>query len=68
MINITKNQLTLIVVIIFMIGVIWGMMLYYILPGTLLTQAERAIVECEKTLPRNEHCVVTATRKGNEIE
>ena len=52
----------------FTVGGMFGVMVYIMSPGTLLDQAERAIVECEKTLPRNESCVVTAVRVEQDGE
>ena len=30
------------------------------LPGSLFNSAKKAMNECEKTLPRNQHCIITA--------
>jgi hypothetical protein len=46
----------------------WGIILFVLflnLPFTNNSKAQKAIQECEKTLPRNQHCEITATPKEN---
>ncbi len=51
----------------FFIGVMCGvyllMMLIAFIPDTWYAQAKVAIAECEKSLPRDQHCKLTAVRK-----
>jgi hypothetical protein len=47
----------------FLFGMSWGIVLFVILislPFTYNSKAQKAIQECEKTLPRNQHCEITA--------
>ena len=52
----------------FLLGMFWGIILFILfisLPFTIVSKARKAIQECEKTLPRNQHCEITATPKEN---
>jgi hypothetical protein len=52
----------------FFFGISWGIILFVILislPFTYNSKARKAIQECEKTLPRNQHCEITAVPKEN---
>ena len=49
----------------FFLGIVFGITIYIMSYGSLLSQAQKAVVECENTLPRNESCVVTASRENN---
>ncbi len=48
----------------FLLGIFTGIIIFsmslMVIPGTKLKTAETAIEECEKTLPRNQHCIITA--------
>ena len=35
-------------------------------PGTLHSRAKAAIEECELTLPRNQHCIITAIPENQQ--
>jgi hypothetical protein len=39
--------------------------LFVSLPFTVVSKTQKAIEECESTLPRNQHCEITATPKEN---
>lgn len=43
-----------------LIGVLMGFVLVNFFPGSLLKTAKTAIEECEKNLPRNQHCIINA--------
>lgn len=42
------------------LGIFIGLAIFNYFPGTLLKSARTAIEECEKTLPRDQHCIITA--------
>jgi len=42
------------------VGVVVFMVLLATLPGSIVKQANEALHECEKSLPRDQHCVVVA--------
>ena len=47
----------------FWVGFMWAIILFVILlhlPFTVNSVAKMAIEECEKNLPRNQHCKITA--------
>lgn len=41
-------------------GIMIALILCNFLPGTTLRTAKDAIEECEKTLPRTRHCIISA--------
>lgn len=41
-------------------GVVIGLMVVNYFPGSLLQSAKIAIDECEKSLPRDQHCIISA--------
>ena len=48
----------------FLYGMSFGIILFGLflqLPSTYHSKAQKAIEECEKTLPRNQHCQISAT-------
>jgi hypothetical protein len=52
----------------FLFGMSFAIILFDLflnLPFTNNSKAQKAIQECEKTLPRNQHCEITATPKEN---
>jgi quinol-cytochrome oxidoreductase complex cytochrome b subunit len=47
----------------FFVGISWGIILFVLflnLPFTDNSKAQKAIQDCEKNLPRNQHCKITA--------
>lgn len=48
----------------FLLGLFTGIIIFsmslMVIPGTTLRNAKDAIEECEKTLPRNQHCIINA--------
>lgn len=44
----------------FAVGVIFLMVIIKFLPDSKIEKYNSAIEQCEKTLPRNEHCVIVA--------
>lgn len=45
-------------------GIMIALTLCNYLPGTTLRTAKDAIEECEKNLPRNQHCIINAIPKS----
>jgi hypothetical protein len=41
-------------------GIVFFMVLLATLPGSLVRQANEAVQECEKSLPRDQHCKIIA--------
>lgn len=53
-----------------MIGVILMAAVFFYTPGTIIDKGFAAIETCEKSLPRDQHCIITATpqEKRNTYE
>ncbi len=58
--NIMCEENTALTLLTVAIGIVIGLVIFNYFPETLLKSARTAIEECENTLPRNQHCIITA--------